>query len=94
MELITLTLIVVLTLSLIGNFRSWFGRGGGRIRLGTSWFDISRHELNELVNREMTTEEHLRMSSALRNGDTETAEAILAEATLRYLRRKGRIKDE
>jgi len=88
MELIFATITIVCVLSLIGNLRWWRGRGGGRIRIGSSWVQFSRRELRELFQREMTAEESATFHTALRMGDIAQAEAILADVAIRYLQRK------
>jgi len=48
-DLITLAVSFALLLSLLVNIRSWFRRGGGRIRIGESWFNFSRRELDTIA---------------------------------------------
>jgi hypothetical protein len=70
MEFIIATVAIVFAISLIGNLRWWLGRGGGRIRIGASWVQFSRHELRELFQQHMTADESAAFHSALRMGDT------------------------
>lgn len=81
---------VLLVISIVANFRSWFGRGGGRIPLpGGGSVNVTRRELNEIF-REMTPEEDREMSAASRAGNQDRAGEILSTVALRYLQKKGR----
>jgi hypothetical protein len=87
MDPLSFLLIALLVLSLVGNIRAWLGRGGGRIKLPGGWVNLTRRQIWEIFHREMTAEESAALHAALQRSDTTTAEAIMAEVTIRYLQR-------
>jgi hypothetical protein len=91
-EPVVLVLGLLLALSVLGNLRSWFGRGGGRIRIGSTWVQFNRRQTEELFAR-IRAEEYATLLDAVRRGDTTTAEAIIAAAAVRYLRDQDRSTD-
>ena len=92
MEPLSILVSLALLLSLLVNLRSWFGRGGGRIKLGDSWFDFNRRELDVILNRVMTPAEKQEMQEAVQRGDLAQAQAIIAAAALGYLQDKERYR--
>lgn len=80
---------ILFVMSFIVNIRHWLGRGGGRIRIPGGWIDVTRRQLREIFNEEMSQEESAAFHQALQRGDKATAEAILAEVTIRYLQRQN-----
>ena len=71
------------------NHFRFLGHGGGRIRIGESWFDISRKEAIGIVH-ELTAPEFVKIQEALAEGHTEIAQDLPAAAALRFFRKTGR----
>jgi hypothetical protein len=92
-EPVVFVLGLLLALSVLGNLRSWFGRGAGRIRIGKNWFQFNRAE-TQAIFAQIRDADHALLQDALRRGGTATAEAILAEAAMRYLQDQDRSKNE
>lgn len=88
MELFVLLFATLFVVSLVGNIRSWLGRGGGRIRLPGGWVNLTRRQVWEIFQKEMTAEESAALHAALQRGDKVLAEVIVAEVTVRYLQRR------
>jgi hypothetical protein len=65
------------------------GCGGGRIRIGESWVDVSRWELAQIVV-ELTPEEDAEIQTALHHGEVAVAQDLLAAAALRFFHKRGR----
>jgi hypothetical protein len=71
------------------NLFRFLGHGGGRIRIGESWFDITRKEAIGIVH-ELTAQEFVTIQEALAQGHAEIAQDLLAAAALRFFRKTGR----
>ena len=71
------------------NLANFMGRGGGRIRIGESWIDVSRREVEGMI-AELTTEEFDAIQAALHQGQPAVAQDLLAAAALRYFEHTGR----
>ena len=87
MDTLSSILATLLILSLVGNIRSWLGRGGGRIKLPGGWVNLTRRQVWEIFHREMTADESTALHAALQRGDTAAAATIMTEITVRYLQR-------
>lgn len=71
------------------NLAQLIGRGGGRIRIGESWIDVSRRQVQGII-AELTVDELNAIQAALHRGYAPVAQDLLAAAALRYFKRTKR----